>query len=91
MLRRSLMDLPDVRRDFFQLWVYVGPAVSAGRVRVVFTNSASSGLARHTKEESKDAILAAAPGKGHGAGFVKRKEETAGRVRNVRPLPTPHT
>ncbi len=85
------MDLPDVRRDFFQLWMYVGPAVSAGRVRIVFMNSVSSGPARHNKVESKDANLAAGAGKGHGAGFVKRKEETAGRVQNVRPLPTPHT
>lgn len=85
------MDLPDVRRDFFQLWMYVGPAVSAGRVRIVFMNSMSSGPASHNKVESKDAHFAAGASKGNGAGFVKRKEETAGRVRNVRPLPTSHT
>lgn len=85
------MDLPDVRRDFFQLWTYVGAAVSAGRARIVFVNSVSSGPPRHDRIESKDANRAAGAGKGHGAGFVKRKEETAGRVRSVRPVPTPHT
>ena len=33
------MDLLDVRRDFFQLWAHVGPAVAAGRARVALLDS----------------------------------------------------
>ncbi|KAK9831360.1 hypothetical protein WJX81_005681 [Elliptochloris bilobata] len=30
----SMMDMLDVRRDFFQLWAHVGPAVADGRARI---------------------------------------------------------
>ncbi len=60
------MDLPDVRRDFFQLWTHVGPAVAAGRVRIVLMDSVSSNPAGHNKKESKE--QSSLPGLARGAG-----------------------
>jgi len=55
--RRSLMDIADVRRDFFRLWAHVGPAVAAGRARVVLVSSAAG---------ARGALGAAAAGRAAG-------------------------
>ena len=52
-----MMDIADVRRDFFQLWAHVGPAVVAGRARIVLLSSGRE--ARGTPGKAAGTHLAA--------------------------------